>query len=127
MTDLEKKYSELETKYNEKTKELMNERMLNEKKIKEIKGKMKLSKSDYLQIDSSYKALMNDKNAYNEKLKKCNENLSNLKQEYSKKEISSNGNLEECRDSFKKITIQINNCERELNICRLNVKGKFKV
>jgi len=127
MSELEKKYAELETKYNEKMKELINEKMMSEKKLKELKDKMQLSKTDYLQIDSSYKALMNDKKDYSEKLKKCNEDISKLRSECSKKEIAINNNLEECRDSFKKLSLQRNDVEKELSRCRSHIKGKSKV
>jgi hypothetical protein len=127
MSELEKKYAELETKYNEKMNELINEKMMSEKKLKELKDKMQLSKTDYLQIDSSYKALMNDKKDYSEKLKKCNEDISKLRSECSKKEIAINNNLEECRDSFKKLSLQRNDVEKELSRCRSHIKGKSKV
>ena len=108
-------------------KEIQKDRLSYEEKIKELNDKLALEKNKYLQIDSSYKALRDDKNEKSKSLKKCFKENDNIKFEFAKKENFLNSKLDECNESLKKNIIEKVDCDDQLTKMKNKLKNFSKV
>ena len=117
----------MESKYNNKQKEIQKERVNYENKMKELYDKLAIAKNQYLQIDSSYKSLRDDKNKNSDTLKKCLNEIDTLKLEFAKKENLLNSKLDDCNNSLKiKINEKID-CQDQLTKMKNKLKNCSKV